>query len=73
MQTNIIKWAATVLTIAGAICTSLNMFPINAWLFNIGGLFWLWFAIKIRESSLIVVNAALLLIYSVGVLHNIFS
>ncbi len=63
-----LKWTATAVTIAGAVLTSMNLFPWNAWAFNVGSVLWLLFAVRIREHSLIVVNAALLLIYTIGVL-----
>ena len=71
MLNNIIKWSATVLTLLGAIATSLNVYPLNVMVFNIGGLLWLIFAIRIKEKSLIVVNAGLLLIYVFGYLKAV--
>jgi drug/metabolite transporter superfamily protein YnfA len=71
MLNDYIKWTATVLTLMGAIATSLNIYPLNVALFNIGGALWLWFAIRIKEKSLIVVNAGLLIIYIFGVLKAI--
>lgn len=46
----------------------MNMFPHNVWAFNVGSVLWLLFAIRIKERSLIVVNSAMLLIYTVGLL-----
>jgi hypothetical protein len=63
-----IKWTATILTLAGALATSLNIYPLNVALFNAGGALWLWFALRIKENSLIVVNAGLLLIYVFGLI-----
>ena len=63
-----LKWVATVITIAGAVCTSINMYPLGPALLNLGAFVWLIVAIMWREWSLIVINATLLLIYSVGLL-----
>ena len=61
-----LKWLATLVTIAGAVCTSINLYPLGPALLNFGALLWLVVAIKWREWSLIVINATLLLIYSAG-------
>lgn len=61
-----IKWSATFLTILGAIFTSLDMYPWNVVAFNFGSLLWVWFAMLIKEKSLIVVNVGLLLVYVAG-------
>jgi len=61
-----LKWLATFVTIIGAICTSVNIYPAGPALLNLGALLWLIVAIKWREWSLITINATLLLIYTVG-------
>ena len=63
---NILKWVATAITLIGAVLTSLNIYPLNVIAFNLGSVFWLIFAIRIKEPSLIVVNAGLLLVYVAG-------
>jgi uncharacterized protein with PQ loop repeat len=63
---NILKWAATTITLIGAVLTSLNIYPLNVIAFNIGSVLWLIFAIRIKEPSLIVVNSGLLLVYIAG-------
>jgi hypothetical protein len=63
---DILQWSATVLTILGALLSSMNLFPWNIVAFNAGGIFWLIFAIRIRSNSMIVTNSILLLIYVVG-------
>jgi len=52
-----LQWSATILTIAGAIFTSLNMYPQNAVAFNLGGVLWLLYAFRINHKSLIMTNA----------------
>jgi hypothetical protein len=61
-----LKWLATLVTIVGAVCTSINMYPEGPALLNVGAFLWLIVSIIWREWSLIVINATLLLIYSVG-------
>jgi hypothetical protein len=61
-----LKWLATFVTIAGAICTSINLYPLGPALLNLGAFLWLIVSIAWREWSLIVINATLLLIYTVG-------
>jgi energy-converting hydrogenase Eha subunit C len=33
---NVLKWVATIVTIAGAIATALMIDPLNIWLLNLG-------------------------------------
>jgi len=63
-----LKWIATAITIVGAICTSVNMYPLGPALLNLGAFVWLIVSIMWREWSLIVINATLLLIYTVGLI-----
>jgi hypothetical protein len=66
-----LKWSATVVTILGAVLTSLNYYPWNVIAFNLGSILWLIFAVRIKENSLIVVNSGLLLVYVLGILKAI--
>jgi hypothetical protein len=68
-----LKWLATLVTIAGAICTSINMYPEGPALLNVGAFLWLIVSIIWREWSLIVINATLLLIYSVGLVVKLLT
>jgi hypothetical protein len=70
-MTEILKWVGTALTIAGAIATSLALDPLNVYLFNAGALTWLAAAIRMKEKSLIVVNAGLLVVYIFGVIYRL--
>jgi len=69
-MTEILKWVGTALTIAGAVATSLAMDPLNVYLFNAGAVTWLAAAIRMKEKSLIVVNAGLLAVYIFGVIYR---
>jgi hypothetical protein len=68
-----LKWLATLVTIAGAICTSINMYPEGPALLNVGAFLWLIVSVMWREWSLIVINATLLLIYSVGLIVKLLT
>ncbi len=68
-----LKWLATVVTIAGAICTSINLYPLGPALLNAGAFLWLIVAIKWREWSLITINATLLAIYTVGLVVKLLT
>jgi hypothetical protein len=61
-----LKWLATFVTILGAIATSINMYPLGPALLNLGAFIWLIVSIMWKEWSLIVINATLLLIYTIG-------
>jgi hypothetical protein len=63
-----LKWLATFVTIVGAVCTSINLYPLGPALLNVGAFLWLIVSIAWREWSLIVINATLLLIYTVGLI-----
>jgi hypothetical protein len=64
---NALKWLGTGFTILGALLTSLGSYdPYNVAAFNLGAVFWLWASIRMREVSLITVNAVLLTIYAIG-------
>ena len=70
-MTEFLKWLGTALTIAGAVATALAIDPLNVYLFNVGALVWLWAATRMKEKSLIVVNAGLLAVYMFGVFYRI--
>jgi len=66
MMKTILEWLATALTVAGALTTALAMDPLNIYLLNAGTLLWLIWALMVKRTSLIVVNAALLAVYVYG-------
>jgi hypothetical protein len=66
MFLTVLKWTGTLLTVAGALLTSLNIDPWNVYAFNAGAIIWLWAAVKMKDPALIAVNAALLTIYCFG-------
>jgi uncharacterized protein with PQ loop repeat len=64
-----LQWSATVITILGAVFTSMNIYPANVIAFNLGSVLWLIYAIRVKVSSLVAVNAGLLLIYVAGLIR----
>lgn len=66
-----LQWSATLFTILGAVFTSLNTYPINVVAFNVGGVLWLLYAVRLKHNALIVTNAGLLLIYVLGLVKVI--
>ncbi len=64
-----LKWTACAITLAGALCTSLRIDPINIYLLNTGAALYLIWSIRIREWSLVTINAGLLLIYVIGLFY----
>jgi hypothetical protein len=66
VKINTLKWFATIVTLAGALCTSFR-FDSNIYILNAGALLFLIWSILIKDKALIVVNAGLLLIYILGI------
>ncbi len=65
-----LKWTACAVTLAGALCTALRIDPMNIWLLNAGALMYLIWSLRIREWSLVTINAGLLAIYVVGLFFS---
>lgn len=68
MLDNVLKWGGMALVIAGALCTSFRIDPLNIMLLNLGALAYMLWALRIREMNLVIVNAVLLAIYAIGLL-----
>jgi len=68
--TRALVWTATVLTLVGALCTSLRIDPANVYLLNLGSACFLWWAIRIRDRAMITVNSGLLAIYILGLFFS---
>jgi hypothetical protein len=63
---SVIKWTATAITVAGALAVANSWDPLNIYLFNLGSILWVWWAIRIKEPSILVVNLAMLAVYVYG-------
>ena len=70
MLDNVLKWTGMALVIAGALCTSLRIDPLNIYLLNAGAAVYMVWAMRIKEMNLVIVNAVLLAIYAVGLLFS---
>ena len=66
---NTLKWLGCATVVAGALCTSLRIDPLNIYFLNAGALLYLLWALRIGEKNLIVVNAVLLALYIVGLFY----
>ena len=66
---NTLQWLGCATVVAGALCTSLRIDPLNIYFLNVGALAYLVWAVRIREKNLIVVNAVLLALYVVGLFY----
>ena len=62
-----LKWSACVITLAGAILTSLRIDPQNIYLLNSGAILYFIWGYRIRELNLVVINAGFILIYAWGI------
>ena len=68
MQSNFyLKWSACIVTLIGAVLTSLRIDPMNIYLLNLGAMLYFVWGYRIREWNLIVINAGFILIYAVGI------
>jgi len=63
-----IKWIGTILVLLGALCTSMNLYPYNIYVLNLGALVYLIWSIRIKDNAMIVVNGGLLIIYIIGLI-----
>ena len=71
--TSSIKWIATVLTLIGAVLTSLSIDPLNIYFLNAGSILFIWWAIRISDLAMITVNLGLFLIYGYGTILRILN
>jgi hypothetical protein len=67
----ILEWSATIVTVGAALATALSIDPLNIYLFNIGSVLWLVWAVRIKRASLVVVNVGLLAVYVYGLIVRI--
>jgi hypothetical protein len=67
----LLEWSATIVTVGAALATALSIDPLNIYLFNIGSVLWLVWAVRIKRASLVVVNVGLLAVYVYGLIVRI--
>lgn len=68
-----IKWIATILTLIGAVLTSLSIDPLNIYFLNLGSVLFIWWAFRISDLAMITVNLGLFLIYGYGTVLRILN
>jgi hypothetical protein len=68
----IIEWTASAISIAGAVCVSLDYYPLGAIMCFLETGLWLAVSIQMRHMSMITSNAVLLTIYVVGMSYKHF-
>jgi hypothetical protein len=68
----IIKWSATAISVAAAICVSLDYYPLGAIMCLLETGLWLAVSIKMKETFMITSNLALTLIYVGGMSYKHF-
>lgn len=62
----VLEWSATSVIVAAAIATVLAFDPINIFLFNLGSVMWLVWAVRVKRTSMIVLNVVMILVYVYG-------
>lgn len=67
MLNSILKWTGCLFAIIGAILVTLKIEPWNIAFANIGSLFYLLWAIRVKEWNIVLVNTVFLLIYGYGI------
>ena len=66
MINTVLKWSGCVCVVLGALCTSFRIDPLNIYFLNLGAVLYLLWAVRIKETNLIIVNGILLAIYIAG-------
>lgn len=68
-----LQWVGTFFTLLGAVLTSAAIDPWNIWAFNLGTIFWGYYAYRARMHSLLTVNAGLMVIYLGGIIRSVIA
>ena len=62
-----IKWASSIVIIAGMILSSLNVYPINLFVHTVGVAGWLWVGFLWHDRALILLNGIAIAIFILGI------
>ena len=65
----VLKWTGCFLILAGAVLTSINIYPLNLFVLNSGTIFYMFWSYRVKEASVFVVNLGLFIIYLIGSIH----
>ena len=68
-----IKWTGSMFLIVAMMMTSANIFPMNLYVALVGMVAWLVVGILWHDRALIVLNAASVAIYGVGIMNSWFN
>lgn len=68
----IIEWTASAISIAGAVCVSLDYYPLGAIMCLLETGLWLAVSLQMRHMSMITSNTVLLTIYAGGMTYKHF-
>jgi hypothetical protein len=68
----IVEWSASIISVAGAVCVSLDYYPIGAIMCLLETGLWLTVSVQMRQPAMITSNTVLLLIYIVGMSYKHF-
>ena len=68
-----IKWASSVTLIVAMLFTSVNIFPLNLYVANLGFIGWFVVGMLWHDRALIVLNAISFAIYSMGILNHYYG
>ena len=63
----IIEWIATIVTLCGAVLTSMDIDPWNIYILNICTFLWIIWGFITKNKSIAIVNAGMLFIYIFGI------
>ena len=66
----ILEWVATIITLAGALATSLAYDPWNIYILNLGSFLWIIWSVLERKASIALVNTGMLTIYLFGLIQR---
>lgn len=69
---NLLKWIGLICLLGGALSTAFMIDPLNVILFNIGSASYFWWAVRIKDLNLALMNGGLLTIYVVGAIIRLF-
>jgi hypothetical protein len=69
----IVEWTATTISIVGAVCVSLDFYPLGAIMCFLETGLWLAVSIRMKHKSMITSNAVLLTIYTAGMLYKYYA
>jgi hypothetical protein len=66
----ILKWGGFATVVAGALCTSLRIDPLNIYFLNVGAVLYMLWAYRAKDWNIAICNAVLLALYVVGLFYT---